>query len=131
MSMAHILLVEPDRRIRDFVAGILADCGHAVAACGGDDAAAATLAVGTVDLVVTDLVLRRGKGSALGRRCAALGVPMVTLSGCAFRPGRRATKQPPSLVEKPFRFADLRSVLDAARFAHGSVRHAAVTRDAA
>jgi DNA-binding NtrC family response regulator len=132
MSMAHILLVEPDRRIRDFVAGILADCGHAVAACAGDDAAAATLAVGTVDLVVTDLVLRRGNSSALGWRCAALGVPMVTLSGCAFHPGRRrATEQPLPLVEKPFRFADLRSVLDAARYGHGSVRHAAVTRDAA
>ena len=126
--MAHILLVEPDRRIRDFVAGILSDCGHAVAACADGAAAAASLAIETVDLVVTDLVLSR-EGSALRRRCAALGIAVVTLSGSAFRPGRRAAELLPPLVEKPFRFADLRSVLDAARFVPGSVGNMAAARD--
>ena len=31
--MARVSLAELDRRIRDFIAGILIDCGHAVEVC--------------------------------------------------------------------------------------------------
>ena len=111
--MALVLLAESDRRIRDFIAGILIDCGHAVEVCADGEEAAATLTIKGVDVVVTDLVLSLGQGSALRQNCAALGIPTITLSGCEFRPGQAAAKPLPILLEKPFRFGDLQSVLDA------------------
>ena len=111
--MALVLLAESDRRIRDFIAGILIDCGHAVEVCADGEEAAATLTIKGVDVVVTDLVLSLGQGSALRQNCAALGIPTITLSGCEFRPGQAAAKRLPILLEKPFRFGDLQSVLDA------------------
>jgi DNA-binding response OmpR family regulator len=129
--MAQILVAEPDRRIRDFVAGILSDCGHAVVPCADDREAAASLAVGIVDLVITDLVLSPEGGAALGKSCAALGVPVVTLSGREFRLGRPAPHPLSRLVDKPFRFADLHGVLDAARVGSRSIHNLAVSRAAA
>jgi two-component system, OmpR family, response regulator len=111
--MARVLLAESDRRIREFIAGILSDCGHAVEACANGIEARASLASGVIDIVVTDLVLGLGHGAAFGRNCAALGVPMITLSGRELRPGQAMKDRPPSLFEKPFRFADLQRVLDA------------------
>ena len=113
--MARILLAEADRHIRRFIAGILADCGHAVETCADAAEAATSLSQRAVDVVVTDLVLE-GKGATkLGRDCAARGIPTVTLSGRRFRPGRSAAQPPRGFIEKPFRFEDLRSVLDALR----------------
>jgi DNA-binding response OmpR family regulator len=111
--MARVLLAESDRRIRDFIAGILIDCGHAVLVCADGMEAAATLTIKRVDVVVTDLVLSLSEGTVLRKNCAALGIPTITLSGCEFRPDQAAAKRPPILLEKPFRFADLQSVLDA------------------
>ena len=111
--MARVLLAESDRRIRDFIAGILIDCGHAVEVCADGIEAAASLTTKGVDVVVTDLVLSLGQGNALRQNCAALGIPTITLTGCEFRPNQAAAKRPPILLEKPFRFADLQSVLDA------------------
>jgi DNA-binding NtrC family response regulator len=111
--MARILLAESDRHIRQLFAGILADCGHAVATCGDALEAAVSLATQSVDIVVTDLVLGLGGEATLGRDCAALGIPTVTLSGSSFRPGQAVAERPSALLEKPFRFGDLQSVLDA------------------
>ena len=44
--MAQILLAEPDRPIRDFIAGILMDFGHDVTACQNCTEAVALLADG-------------------------------------------------------------------------------------
>jgi CheY-like chemotaxis protein len=109
--MARVLLAESNRRIRDFIAGILIDCGHAVELCADGIDAAASLTTKGVDVVVTDLVL--GEGTVLRNNCAALGIPTITLSGCEFRPGQAPAKRLPILLEKPFRFADLQSVLEA------------------
>ena len=111
--MAHILLAESDHRIREFIAGILLDCGHAVEVCDNGVEATASLATGVVDVVVTDLVLGRGQGDAFGQNCAALGIPTITLSGREFRPDQAVAERPPVMLEKPFRFADLQCVLDA------------------
>ena len=111
--MARVLLAESDRRIRDFIAGILIDCGHAVELCADGIEAAASLTTKGVDVVVTDLVLSLGEGTVLRNNCAALGIPTITLSGCEFRPGQAPAKRLPILIEKPFRFADLQSVLEA------------------
>jgi DNA-binding NtrC family response regulator len=109
--MARILLAESDQRIREFFAGILSDCGHAVATCCTAIEATTSLTTLPIDVVVTDLVLEPGSEVNLGRDCAALGIPTVTLTGSKFRPDRSTAEQPPALLEKPFRFDDLQAVL--------------------
>jgi DNA-binding NtrC family response regulator len=112
--MARILLAESDQHIRRFIAGILADCGHAVETCNDAVEASLSLATRAIDVVVTDFVLGLAGGEAnLGRDCAALGIPTVTLSGSEFVPAQAVTERPPALLEKPFRFGDLHNVLDA------------------
>jgi DNA-binding NtrC family response regulator len=110
--MSRILLAESDQRIRRFLAGILSDCGHSVEVCADADAATTSLASGAIDVVVSDFVLERGDKGGLGRRCATFGIPAYTLSGSKFRPGLLAAEQPAALLEKPFRFRDLETVLE-------------------
>jgi two-component system cell cycle response regulator CpdR len=123
--MAQILLAEPDRPIRDFIAGILTDFGHAVTACQDCTEAAALLANGPIDVLVTDLVLGDGEGSTFGRHCVARGIPTITLTGHEFRIDQAKQGRPPPLVEKPFRLDDLQCVVDAVAIAAGSTRAAA------
>jgi two-component system, cell cycle response regulator CpdR len=111
--MARILLAESDDRIRGFIAGILIEFGHDVASCADAAEAAEWLTTQHVDVVLTDLVLGNGQGACLGRKWAARGVPTITLSGQKFRADRAARHRLPALLEKPFRFADLQSVVDA------------------
>jgi len=111
--MARILLAESNRQIREFIAGILADFGHEVRACEDGIEAGACLVTGPIDFLVTDLVLRDSHGSVLGIICAARGIPMITLTGREFLSAEAAEDRPPPLLEKPFRFADLQSVLNA------------------
>jgi DNA-binding response OmpR family regulator len=114
--MARILLAESDDRIRGFIAGILVEFGHDVAACADEAEASEWLTTRQVDVVLTDLVLGNGQGASLGRKWAAHGVPTITLSGQKFRADRAPRHRPPALLEKPFRFADLQSVVDAVAF---------------
>jgi DNA-binding NtrC family response regulator len=111
--MARILLAESDRKIREFIAGILADCGHDVHACENGTEASAWLLERPVDVLVSDLVLSGTQGSILGINCAALGIPMITLTGREFRAEEAKEDRPRTLLEKPFRFADLQRVLNA------------------
>ena len=123
--MAQILLAEPDRPIRDFIAGILTEFGHDVTACQDCTEAAVLLAKGPIEVLVTDLVLGDGKGSTLSRRCLARGIPTITLTGHEFRIDQARRDRPPTLVDKPFRIDDLQNVVDAVAMATGSTRAAA------
>jgi hypothetical protein len=98
--MARILLTEPDRAIREFIAGILTEFGHDVVASENIVEAEVWLATSPIDVLVTDLVLRGEQG-----------IPTVTLSGRDFLPDQ-PSRSPP-LLEKPFRFSDLQRVLHA------------------
>jgi DNA-binding NtrC family response regulator len=111
--MARVLVAEANERIRDFIAGVLKEFGHAVAACSNRNEAGRLVADAAFDVVVTDLALQSREGERFGLDCANLGIPMITLSGREYHPG--ATRREPlqTLYEKPFRFADLQSVLDA------------------
>ncbi len=130
--MAQILVAELDRSIREFIAGILNDCGHAVTVCEDSAEATAFLAVGSIDVLLTDLVLRNGDGIRLCEDCAARGVPMITLTGREFRPGSGDQDRPMPLLDKPFRFADLQCVVDAVALCAGAAQPvAAVRRNAA
>ena len=123
--MAQILLAEPDRRIRDLIAGILREFGHDVTACEDYIDAAALLANGPIDVLVTDLVLTDDAGSTFTKRCLARGIPTITLTGHEFRIGQARRDRPPTLVEKPFRLDDLQNVVDAVAVAAGPTRAAA------
>ena len=109
--MARILLTEPDRAIREFIAGILTEFGHDVVPSDNVVEAEVWLATSPIDILVTDLVLRGEEGLALSRKCSALGIPTVTLTGQDFVPDQLS--RPPPLLEKPFRFSDLQRVLHA------------------
>src|SRR5207249_4790507 len=63
--MAQILVAESDRLIRAFIAGILNDFGHEVTVCEDSAEATAFLQIGSIDVLLTDLVLRSGEGSRL------------------------------------------------------------------
>jgi CheY-like chemotaxis protein len=86
--MARILLTEPDRAIREFIAGILSEFGHDVVASENIVDAEVWLATSPIDVLVTDLVLRGEQGVMLSRSCSELGIPTVTLSGGDFLPGQ-------------------------------------------
>ena len=130
--MAQILVAESNRPVREFIAGILTDFGHDVTMCEDGAEATAFLAIGPIDVVVTDLVLRVGEGSRLSDDCAARGVHTITLTGREFQPGRGEHEPPTPLLDKPFRFADLQCVLDAVTRRSGSPHsRGASSRDAA
>jgi DNA-binding NtrC family response regulator len=130
--MARILLAEPDEAICGFLAGILADFGHEVITCQNDSEAAVCLAIGPVDVLVTDLVLREGEGSRLSSYFAAHGIPTITLTGREFRADLAGQDGLMPLLDEPFRFADLERVLDAVVARAGSAQaHLQATRNAA
>jgi two-component system cell cycle response regulator CpdR len=111
--MARILVAEPDRAIREFIAGILAEVGHDVQACENGVEATVWLATSAVDVLVTDMVLRGGRALPLSKHCADLGIPTITLTGRKFHGDEPLAERPLALLEKPFRFSDLQRVLNA------------------
>jgi DNA-binding NtrC family response regulator len=108
--MARVLLVEPDRQIREFIAGILADCGHDVRQCNDAHDARQCLRPGSFDVVATDLVLG-GQSDALVAMAQRL--PVLTLSGRIFCIVADKYRHPQPLSEKPFRFDDLANLVKA------------------
>jgi CheY-like chemotaxis protein len=110
--MARVLLAEADHRIGDFIAGILAEFGHEVTMCTDAVEAGVHLAAEPIDVLLTDFMLSDGENAAVGQAWQALDIPMITLTGLVFSTDRSAPPPPP-LIDKPFRFADLQSVLDA------------------
>jgi len=111
--MARVLLAESNKAIREFIAGILAECGHDVRACENGVEASVWLATSPIDVLVTDMVLHGGQGLILGKHCAELGIPTITLTGQEFRADKAQAGYLPTLLEKPFRFSDLTRVLNA------------------
>ena len=110
--MARVLLAEANRQIGGFIAGILVEFGHEVTLCADAGEADARLAAVAIDIVLTDAVLGGGAAAALGRNWQARGIPTVTLTGRPM-PADRNRPVPPPLIDKPFRFADLRRVVEA------------------
>jgi len=109
--MARVLLAEANRRICDFLAGILAEFGHEVTVCADASEADARLAATAIDVVLTDAVLDDAD-VFFGRISRLRGIPTLTLTGRTLS-AARTKPAPPTLIDKPFRFTDLRNVLDA------------------
>jgi DNA-binding response OmpR family regulator len=110
--MARVLLAESDQRIGDFIAGILTEFGHQVTMCASAVEASARLTAEPVDVLLTDLMLYGDRDAQSEQAWEALDIPTITLTGRVFSVDPSAPT-PPALIDKPFRFADLRSVLDA------------------
>ena len=108
--MSRVLVIEPDRRIRNFIAGILSDFGHHVQQCRDPADARRWLGRARFDVVATDLVLddETGDFPDLAQR-----VRVLTLSGRLFRSAFARHEQAARLNDKPFRLADLRSLVAA------------------
>jgi DNA-binding response OmpR family regulator len=126
--MARVLLAEANRRISDFLAGILAEFGHEVTLCADASEADARLAAIAIDVVLTDAVL--DGADHFGRDWLARGIPTITLTGLTLS-ADRTKPAPPPLIDKPFRFADLHSVLDAVAACEASARPHLPTLDRA
>ena len=110
--MARVLLAEPDQRIGDFLAGILAEFGHEVAMCADAIELSARLAAEAIDVVLTDFMLLDDRAPRFHRDCKAHDIPAITLTGQVLSLDRSAVVPLP-LIDKPFRFADLSSVVEA------------------
>ena len=129
--MAHILVAESDRAIREFIAGILAEVGHDVQTCGNGIEATVWLASSAIDVVVTDMVLHGSQGLLLSKHCADLGIPTITLTGREFQADQAQGELPLTLLEKPFRFSDLQRVLNAVESSRSAVAFGGGTSNAA
>lgn len=95
------------------MAGILAEFGHDVQQCENGIEASVWLATAVFDVLVTDMVLYSQQGLVLRKSCARLGIRTVTLTGREFHADKPKEERPSPLLETPFRFSDLRSVLTA------------------
>jgi len=108
--MARVLIVEPDRRIRKFIAGILADFGHHVQQCRDATDAKRWLAEARYDVLATDLVLDEEPNDLPE---LVVRMPVLTLSGRPIDAARARGDRPWRLNERPFRLVDLRLLVAA------------------
>ena len=109
--MPRVLVVEPDRQVRQFISGILADLGHHVEQCRDATDARRRLRVARFDVLATDLMHDAEKAGELP--ALAKGLPVLTLSGRRFMPGVDTGDRPARLRDKPFRFDDLTTLVGA------------------
>ena len=105
--MAQVLVVEPNRHLREFVAAILADFDHHVTGCADIDEARNSLRRERFDVLVTDLTFR---AKASGASVWPSQLRLLTLIG---HPVADGNERPPRLCDKPFRFADLQALVAA------------------
>lgn len=77
----RILLVEDDDAVREVIAELLRDLGHAVAEASTLALANRTLADETRDAIVVDALLPDGKGIDVAHQAAARRVGLLLISG--------------------------------------------------
>jgi DNA-binding NtrC family response regulator len=78
--MAHILLIDDDRNLREVVGFMLEEAGHRVTAAGSAEEALALFARETPDLVLTDVRMSGQDGLAVLTAVRPHGVPVVILT---------------------------------------------------
>ncbi len=102
-----VLIAEPDRQLRTFVDGILADFGHLLARCADAREPRQRLRLSRLDVLAKELALdaKAREFSAEARRLSVL--PVLALSGQPFGPPDDKYARPPQPHDKVLRFADL------------------------
>jgi len=114
---ARLLLVDDDTDVRDVARGMLEDLGASVAEAENGAAALLLLRTGPgVDLVLADLTMPAMDGLALARHIIAWqpDMPVVLMSGYGAETMGENPEGVCAVLEKPFRSADLATVLAAA-----------------
>jgi two-component system C4-dicarboxylate transport response regulator DctD len=105
-----VLLVEDDPDVREVLRQTLEEAGHVVETVSSRAEAAPRLLSGDVGLLITDMVLADGDGSALMRIAERHAIPVVGITGHPIRP--RPLRPVPTprrvLLQKPFPPEDLR-----------------------
>lgn len=110
-----ILIVEDDAGLREVLAGLFAERGHAVIEAGHGEEACRVVTTRSFDLVVLDILLPGRSGLQVLRalRTRARETPVVVLTGYPDHPDTRAalTLGPVQLLRKPLRPRDLDELL--------------------
>ena len=113
-SRAVVLIVDDDDAVRATTADVLNRVGYTVLqASGGKEALDLLDAEGTIDVLLTDVVMPGMSGTTLARRVRVSRpqMPIVFISGYA-EPDEIAGEQLGRLVRKPFAMSDLRKQIE-------------------
>ena len=112
-----ILVVEDDDTVRELVVEILEHRGHHVltARNGGDALQLARKYEGTIDLLITDMVMRRIDGIMLSKKIRTIlpGIRIMLMSGYGQDVIRREELKDIAFLQKPFLPRDLTGKVDA------------------
>ena len=112
-----ILVVEDDDTVRDLVEEILKHQGHHVltARNGGDALQLARQYEGTIDLLITDMVMRRIDGIMLSKKIRTIlpGIRVMLMSGYGEDVIRQEELKDIAFLQKPFLPHDLTGKVDA------------------
>jgi DNA-binding response OmpR family regulator len=98
----RVLLVENAHDVRDLLADVLQDAGYQVTVSGRIAEARMLLAACAYDMVVTDVILPDGLGSALAAEARQMGIRTLLVTGHPVQAQRLEDEGFPFL-KKPFR----------------------------
>ncbi len=114
--MAHVLLIDDDRNLREVVGFILREAGHAVTAAATAEAGLAHCARTSFDLVMTDMRMPGRDGMAVLEAVLPSGVPAIVLTAHGTVAQAVAAMQlgASSYLLKPFERAELLVAVDKA-----------------
>jgi DNA-binding NarL/FixJ family response regulator len=125
-----VLLVEDERDTRELLARGLERAGYrALAAETGEEALAVARAAGSIDVVVTDIVIgtddRRGLRLIDELRAAGVGAPVVVITAYADvdKVKTALNEGAAHLLEKPFGSAELQTAIERVLGGGGARRH--------
>jgi signal transduction histidine kinase/CheY-like chemotaxis protein len=111
----RILAVDDEPELRDMIALMLGNDGHAVRTAGSGDEALAVLEVDEFDMVLSDVGMSGMNGWELVERVRgrwpSLRLVLATGWGAEIDPARARQQGVEAVIAKPFRFSDLRRVL--------------------
>jgi CheY-like chemotaxis protein len=113
---ARILLVDDDPQVRSASAEMLIELGHAVKEAPGGREALSMLAEAPFDLLLTDYAMPVMNGAELAAAACALrpGLAVLLATGYACGDALEAERAAGAVVEKPFRIAELATVIQRA-----------------
>jgi PAS domain S-box-containing protein len=115
-SGAHILVIDDDEDIREFLADALISLGHRVETLPGAEAALTVLAQGPPDLMLVDFAMPGMNGAELAREARRLypALPIVFVTGFAETDQLEGALGPGApVLRKPFGIDELSGIVEA------------------
>ena len=113
---AHILVVDDDSDVRDFLASALTDLGHRVDAVGDGPAALAALETALPELMLADFAMPGMNGAELAKMARARfpDLPIIFVTGFAESEQLEGALADVPVLRKPFGLAELDAAIRAA-----------------